>query len=127
VVGEESPFYRVSSDDPDFEETDLLESDPPLDPPDSSGAEVATADEERSLSRSLIGLVKTLLGGASAEPQPPAAVAKHPAQGAPSPTVFPADRGPDSDSFDSVTDEETTRKVQEALARMERGEKPFDD
>jgi len=122
VVGEASPFFKIQ-DDPDFEATDRTASSVG----EAASADTETPDEERSLSQSLIGMVKSLLGNLSPAPAPRVTRPSPAVSTERSPVVFPAERDTDFDSFDSVTDEETSRQVQEALARMERGETPFED
>jgi len=83
-------------------------------------------DEEKSISDTLIGLMRTLFGSNIPDSHPaPTAEDSEPVK--PFPLSFPADQMASFNSFDSMTDEETARQVQEALARMARGEKPFDE
>lgn len=118
--------FKAEESDPDFEETEYA----PLNVMNPEGEvtphpEILSdplPDEERSISNTLINLMKSIFGTNSPEAmsaQPPP-VAKR------LPSTFPADETASFNSFDSMTDEDTARQVQEALARMARGEEPFD-
>ncbi len=126
TVGEESPVAAAEQDDPDFEETDLVGADEeaastlaPVEP-----VVTEAADEERSISNTLIGIMKSIFGAST---PPPVQEEPPPPPPRQLPLVFPADQTSSFNSFDSQTDEDTARQVREALARMARGEDPFDE